>query len=79
MAVQIISQIAQENKHLFNNMTFKKLINKSRVHNTQSTSTYNVENNKRLAFFTYIGKETRHITKLFKNTNVKPAFRTEIL
>jgi hypothetical protein len=23
-----------------------------------------------------VGKETRHITKLFKNTNVKPAFKT---
>jgi hypothetical protein len=30
----------------------------------------------RWAVFTYIGKETRHITKLFKNTNVKPSFRT---
>jgi hypothetical protein len=23
-----------------------------------------------------VGNETRHITKLFKNTNVKPAFKT---
>jgi hypothetical protein len=23
-----------------------------------------------------VGKETRHITKLLKNTNVKPAFKT---
>jgi hypothetical protein len=26
--------------------------------------------------FTYIGKETRHITNLFENTTVKTAFRT---
>ena len=28
------------------------------------------------AKFTYVGKETRFITKLFKNTNVKIAFTT---
>jgi hypothetical protein len=31
---------------------------------------------KKWAKFTYIGKETRFITKLFKNTNVKIAFTT---
>jgi hypothetical protein len=31
---------------------------------------------KRWAKFTYIGKETRLITKLFKNTNVKVIFTT---
>jgi hypothetical protein len=46
------------------------------MHNTQGSPTNNLENNKRWAVFTYIGKETKHITKLFKNTSVKPAFRT---
>jgi hypothetical protein len=29
------------------------------------------------ATFTYVGKETRFITKLFKDTNVKIAFTTD--
>jgi hypothetical protein len=78
--VQIIRQIAQENEYLFYNTTFKKLSNKnlkkSNAHNTQGTSKNNIENNKRWTIFAYIGKETRHTTKLFKNSNVKPAFRT---
>ena len=32
---------------------------------------------KRWAKFTCVGKETRFITKLFKNTNVKVAFTTD--
>lgn len=28
------------------------------------------------ATFTYVGKEIRHITKLFKNTNFKIEYRT---
>jgi hypothetical protein len=31
---------------------------------------------KKWVMFTNVGKETRHITKLFKNTTVKTAFRT---
>jgi regulator of PEP synthase PpsR (kinase-PPPase family) len=31
---------------------------------------------KRWAKFTYVGKETRIITKLFKNTNIKITFNT---
>jgi hypothetical protein len=29
------------------------------------------------ATFTYIGKQTRFITKLFKNTNIKIAYKTQ--
>jgi hypothetical protein len=29
------------------------------------------------AIFTYVGKETRFITKIFKNTNVKVTFTTD--
>jgi len=29
------------------------------------------------AKFTYVGKETRYINKIFKNTNVKVAFTTD--
>jgi len=29
---------------------------------------------KRWAKFTYIGRETRHITKLFRNTNIKVVY-----
>ena len=32
---------------------------------------------KRWAKFTYVGKETRFIRKLFKDTNVKIAFTTD--
>ena len=35
------------------------------------------QNNQRWAKFTYVGKEIRFITKLFKNTNVKVAFTTD--
>ena len=35
------------------------------------------QQHKNWATFTYIGKQTTYITKLFKNTNVKIAFRTQ--
>jgi predicted transcriptional regulator len=34
-------------------------------------------NNIRKATFTYHGKETREITRLFKNTHIKSAFKTK--
>jgi hypothetical protein len=34
------------------------------------------ENNKKWATFTYVGKETRIITRLFKNANIQTLFRT---
>jgi hypothetical protein len=35
-----------------------------------------LENKKKLAMFIYIGKETRAITKLLKNTNIRISFKT---
>jgi hypothetical protein len=32
---------------------------------------------KKWAIFTYVGKETRYITKLFKTHNIKIAFQTK--
>jgi hypothetical protein len=40
-------------------------------HTTQDTP-----ENKKWAVFTYVGKETRYITKLFKNTSIKTVFKT---
>jgi hypothetical protein len=33
-------------------------------------------NNKKFAIFTYIGKETKYITKLFKHTNIRITYKT---
>jgi hypothetical protein len=41
--------------------------------NTQNTTS---DTNRKWATFTYIGKETRAITKLFKNTNLHIAYKT---
>jgi hypothetical protein len=42
--------------------------------NTQNTTP---DTNRKWATFTYIGKETRAITKLFKNTNLHIAYKTK--
>jgi hypothetical protein len=81
LEIQIINQIARENKYHPNKTAFrintnKKTLNLSTVHKTQDIPSNSLENNKKFAVFTYVGKEARHITKLFKNTNIKPAFRT---
>jgi hypothetical protein len=76
--IQIIRKIAQENNYLSNNASFRKNKDKktniSRVLNIQDPppATKNIENNKKWAVFTYVGKETTHITKLY----IKPAFST---
>jgi hypothetical protein len=76
--IQIINQIVRENNP--NNVAFRINTNKkpdiNTVHKTQDIPSNRLENNKKWAAFTYVGKETRHITKLFKNMNIKPAFRT---
>jgi hypothetical protein len=43
-------------------------------HTTHSTQ--EIPENKKWATFTYVGKETIYITKLFKNTNIKTTFKT---
>jgi len=45
--------------------------------NTGKTKREKDNRQKRLAKFTYIGKERRQVTKLFKNTNVKVAYMTK--
>ena len=47
----------------------------SRIRNSK-TKPDSDHQRKRWAKFTYVGKETRRITKLFKNTNVRIAFTT---
>jgi hypothetical protein len=41
-----------------------------------NSSIADTQHDKKWVSFTYIGKETRQITKLFKNTRVKTTFRT---
>jgi hypothetical protein len=43
------------------------------IFNKKNRSKYN---NKKRTIFTYIGRETRRITKIFKTTNLKIAFKT---
>jgi len=47
----------------------------SRVHNNKTKQEQD-NRQKRLAKFTNIGRETRHITKLFRNINIKVAYTT---
>jgi hypothetical protein len=39
-------------------------------------TTQDIPENNKWAAFTYVGKETRYITKLFKNTSIKTVFKT---
>ena len=62
-----------EKQVICNNKFHTSVLNKIKASKTKPDS----ENQrKRWAKFTYIGKETRRITKLFKNTNVRIAFTT---
>jgi regulator of PEP synthase PpsR (kinase-PPPase family) len=61
-----IQQILANNK--YDAPTLKKSIRETRQQQN--------EQKQKWAKFTYVGKETRLITKLFKNTNVKIAFTT---
>jgi hypothetical protein len=74
--LQIINQTARENEYPTN--TNFKIKNKNKIKAEKS----NLElpsrkpEDKKWVVFTYTGKKTRYITKLFKNTSVKPAFKT---
>jgi hypothetical protein len=73
---QIINQIAKENEYQSTNM-FLKLKANMKPNTPRATHlTQEIPENKKWATFTYVGKETRHITKLFKNTNIKTTFKT---
>jgi ribosomal protein S4 len=52
-------------------------ISHSRNHKHNKTSSQQHQTTK-WAMFTYYGKQTKEITKLFKETNIKIAFRTQI-
>jgi hypothetical protein len=49
--------------------------NKNQRNRTQ-TMNNNTKKKKKWATFTYNGKETKQITKLFKDTNIKIAYKT---
>jgi hypothetical protein len=69
--LNIIRQIAKENDY-----SHSILKRKQDTSTTINTPHENNQIEKKLVTFTYTGKETRHITKLFKNTIVKTAYRT---
>jgi arginyl-tRNA--protein-N-Asp/Glu arginylyltransferase len=73
--LNVIKQIAKEND--YNNSIINQKQYKKQFTNLMGNSSIaDTQHEKKWVTFTYIGKETRHITKLFKNTKVKTAFRT---
>jgi hypothetical protein len=64
--IQTISQNNNYPPHAYQNIKTKPHMNK----------TPNIIPKQTWATFTYIGKETRTITKLFKNTNIRKAYKT---
>jgi hypothetical protein len=75
--LQIINQIARENEYYPTNTTLK-IKNKSKINAEKSKLKLPLRKpeDKKWVVFTHTGKETRYITKLFKNTSVKPTFKT---
>jgi predicted DNA binding CopG/RHH family protein len=65
----VIKHILQANKY---NTSFDNKHNKQQNWKDNPNPT-----NKKCAKFTYIGKDTRVITKLFKHTNIQIAFTTK--
>ncbi|GFG38801.1 hypothetical protein Cfor_02813 [Coptotermes formosanus] len=69
----IIQNIAHNNgfpSHIIN-----KFINKPPPQITNTTPKTKNKNNKKLATLTYVGKETCHISKIFKNSNIRIAYK----
>jgi len=64
-----IKQIIQNNKY------DTSILNEVQRSREKQEKEQNI-NKTKWASFTYVGKETRYITKLFKNTNVKVAYST---
>jgi hypothetical protein len=73
--LNVIKQIARENYYI-DSILNQKQYKKQDTSLMGNSSTVDTQRDKKWVSFTYIGKETRHITKLFKNTEVKTAFRT---
>jgi hypothetical protein len=75
--MNVIKQIAQENNYNESILNRKRnSSNRQELNETRNTLGLNSQNNNKWVKFTYTGKETRYITKLFKGTDVKIAFRT---
>jgi hypothetical protein len=71
--LKIIKQIAHENGYSNSILRQKQRTTLNITENTDNTTT---KNNKKWSTFTYTGKETRYITKLFKDTGINIAFKT---
>ena len=72
-----IQQILHVNKfktHHLNNVVSKL---KTKSHTQQTDEIQDARTPFKWATFTYTGKQTKHITKLFKNTNLKIAYKTK--
>jgi hypothetical protein len=67
-------QKEEQIKTILANNEYPQCIHKNNSKTKQHETTTN--NTKKWATFTYIGNETRAIAKLFKNTDVKIAYRT---
>jgi hypothetical protein len=72
----IIQQILHKNKfqthHLNNTVSKQNPIS----HTQQTDDIHDIATPKKWATFTYTGKETKYITKLFKNMNLNIAYKT---
>jgi hypothetical protein len=73
--LNIIRQTAKENNYS-HSIIKRKQCNRQDINMTVNNPHENTQLEKKWVTFTYIGKETRHITKLFKNTTVKTAYKT---
>ena len=62
---------------LFNNKYDVKILDKITVTNDTKTQERIEEEKTKWATFTYVGRQTKFIAKLFKNTNLKISFKTE--
>jgi hypothetical protein len=74
--LQRINPIARENEYPTNTIFKFKNKNKIKAEKSNLELPSGKPEDKRWVVLTYTGKETRYITKLFKNTSVKPAFKT---
>jgi hypothetical protein len=71
--IDIVKHIIHNNK--YNTSLLNRICNNTKQKQRQRHEQEN--QNQRWVKFTYIGRETRHITKLFKNTSLKVAYTTK--
>ena len=62
---------------MYHNKYDTAILNKVIKNEWKRTRMQEEQMTKKCAKFTYVGKQTRLITKLFKNSNLKISFRTE--